>query len=148
MTLAGRERAWLYMHPPSSVSFELVLPERTAFQVGLGIEPAAWDTPTGDGVRFVAEVTPLDGPTPERTVRILDDPLNPRAFAGERVWHDRWVDLSLFGGRRVRLTLRTEAGPTTDFDWAGWADPAIVLQRDARRSGGGLPLPVPTPRSS
>ena len=147
-TIAGRDRAWLYMHPPSQVSFELHLPERAAFQAGLGIEPGAWDSPTGDGVRFVAEVTPLDGPDGSRTIRILDDPLNPRAFSGERVWHDRWVDLSAFGDRSVRLTLRVEAGGSTDFDWAGWADPAIVLQRDARRSGGGPPLPVPTPRSS
>ena len=148
VAIARRERAWLYMHAPSSVSFEVLLPERAAFQAGLGVDPAAWDTPTGDGVRFVAEVTPLGDPGAERTVRILDDPLNPRALAGERIWHDRWVDLSAFGGRRVRLTLRTEAGPTADFDWAGWADPAIVLQRDARRAGGGPPLPVPTPRSS
>ena len=148
VTIAGRERAWLYMHSPSSAAFDLALPQRAAFQAGLGVEPGAWDSPTGDGVRFVAEVTPLDGASPGRTVRVLDDPLNPRAFAGERVWHDRWVDLSAFGGQRVRLTLRTEAGSTTDFDWAGWADPAIVIQGDARRPGGGPPLPLPTPRSS
>jgi hypothetical protein len=148
VTIAGRERAWLYMHSPSSASFELQLPERAAFQAGLGIDPDAWNSPTGDGVRFVAEVTLLDAPEADRTIRVLDQPLNPRAFAGERTWHDRWVDLSAFGGRRVRLTLRTEAGATTDFDWAGWADPAIILQRDARRSGGGPPLPLPTPRSS
>ncbi|HET7769111.1 MAG TPA: hypothetical protein VFN74_10080 [Chloroflexota bacterium] len=146
--IAGRERAWLYMHSPSHASFELTLPPAAAFQAGLGVDPGAWDAPVGDGMRFVAEVTLLDGAEPGRVVRVLDDPLNPRAFAGERVWHDRWVDLSSFGSRRVRLTLRTEPGTTTDFDWAGWADPVIVTQRDARRSGGGPPLPLPTPRSS
>ena len=148
VTIAGRERAWLYMHSPSSASFELVLPQRAALQAGLGVEPGAWDSPTGDGVLFVAEVTPLEGAAGGRTVRVLHDPLNPRALTGQRVWHDRWVDLSAFGGQRVRLTLRTEAGATTDFDWAGWAEPAIVIQRDARRPGGGPPLPLPTPRSS
>jgi len=146
--ITGRERAWLYMHPPSSASFELTLPQRAAFQAGLGVDPSAWNAPNGDGVRFVAEVAPLEGPTANVPVRVLDEPLNPRAFEGERRWHDRWVDLSAFGGRRVRLTLRTEPGATTDFDWAGWADPVIVLQRDARRPGGGPPVPLPTPRSS
>jgi len=148
VSISGRERAWLYMHPPSSASFELSLPKRAAFQAGLGVDPGAWDSPAGDGLRFVAEVTPLGESGAGRVVRILDESLNPRSFPGERVWHDRWVDLSAFGGRRVRLTLRTEAGPTTDFDWAGWADPAIVLQRDARRPGGAPPVPLPTPRSS
>ncbi|HEU5315223.1 MAG TPA: hypothetical protein VFX49_03880, partial [Chloroflexota bacterium] len=148
MRIGDRDRDWLYMHAPSSASFELMLPERAALQAGLGIDPAAWNAPTGDGVRFVAEVTTLGGSRAGEPFRVLDEPLNPRAWGGDRRWHDRWVDLSAFGGRLVRLTLRTEPGPTSDFDWSGWADPAIVVQRDARRPGGGLPVPVPTPRSS
>jgi hypothetical protein len=148
LRIGDRDRAWLYMHAPASASFEILLPERAAFQAGLGIDPGAWNAATGDGVRFVAEVALLDGTQPGAPFRVLDEPLNPRASGDDRRWHDRWVDLSAFGGRRVRLTLRTEPGATSDFDWSGWADPAIVLQRDARRPGGGLPVPVPTPRSS
>ncbi|HEV2126961.1 MAG TPA: 6-pyruvoyl-tetrahydropterin synthase-related protein, partial [Chloroflexota bacterium] len=144
MRIGGRERPWLYMHPLSSVSTMLDLPPRAAFQAGLGVDPRAWSAETGDGVRFVVEVTPAGG----QPVRVLDEHLNPRAFDDQRRWVDRWVDLSAFGGQRVTLTLRTEPGPTADNDWAGWADPVIIVQADARRSGGGSPGPVPTPRAS
>ena len=157
--LEGRERAWLYMHAPSSVSYELDLPERAAFQAGLGVDPEAWTAPTGDGLRFVVEVTPA-GPGRGAAnasgaslgagapVRVLDEHVNPRSFGEHRRWLDRWVDLSVFGGQRVTLTLRTEPGPTAEHDWSGWANPVIVVQRDARRPGGGPPGPVPTPRAS
>ena len=148
MRIGSRERTWLYMHPTSSASFELLLPARAALQFGLGIDPDAWLAPVGDGARFVVEATALGGAGEATPVRVLDEPLNPRAFEEQRRWHDRWIDLSAFGGRRVRLVLRTEAGATSDFDWAGWADPMIVVQRDGRRPGGGPPVPIPTPRSS
>ena len=96
--IAGRERSWLYMHPPASFGYELDLPEGAAFQAGLGVDPRVWDAPGGDGLRFVLEVTPLSGVDQGQTVRVLDEPLNPHAFAGERRWHDRLVDLSAFGG--------------------------------------------------
>jgi hypothetical protein len=142
--IGSRERHWLYMHPPASVSTTLDLPDRAAFQAGLGIDPRVWSADTGDGMRFVVEVTPAGG----TTVRVLDEHLNPRAFDEHRQWVDRWVDLSVFGGQQVTLTLRTEPGPTADHDWAGWAEPAIIIQADVRRAGGGPPGPVPTPRSS
>ena len=148
MRLGDRERAWLYMHPPASAAFELELPSHAAFQAGLGMDPRMWDAPHGDGVRFVAEVTQLSGVGAGETVRVLDEPVNPRASGEDRRWLDRWIDLSAFGGQRVRLTLRTENLATSDNDWAGWASPTIFIQRDARRPGGGPPIPVPTPRAS
>jgi hypothetical protein len=144
LAINGRERRWLYMHPPSSVATTLVLPERAAFQAGLGLDPRTWDADGADGVRFIVEVTPVGGVP----VRVLDEHVNPRARGEDRAWLDRWVDLSAFGGRRVTLTLRTDPQQTPDFDWAGWADPVVVVQGDGRRAGGGPPEPLPTPRSS
>src|SRR5262249_11901784 len=144
LAINGRERRWLYMHPPSSVSTTLVLPERAAFQAGLGLDPRTWDSDGADGVRFIVEVTPVGGVP----VRVRDEHVNPRARGEDRAWLDRWVDLSAFGGRRVTLTLRTDPQQTPDFDWAGWADPVVVVQGDGRRAGGGPPEPLPTPRSS
>jgi hypothetical protein len=139
-----RERRWLYMHPPSSLSASILLPEGAAFQAGLALDPRTWHLEGADGVRFIVEVTPDGG----ETVRVFDEHVNPRARAEDRAWLDRWIDLSAFGGRRVTLTLRTDAAQTPDFDWAGWADPAVVVQRDARRPGGGPPGALPTPRAS
>lgn len=144
LALAGHERTWLYMHPPSSVSITLELPPRAAFQAGLGLDPRTWDQAGADGVRFILEVA-AGGAAPQR---VLDEWVNPHERPDQRRWMDRWVDLSAFGGRRVTVTLRTDPAQSVDFDWAGWADPAIVLQRDARRPGGGPPGPVPTPRAS
>jgi hypothetical protein len=144
LAVAGRERRWLYMHPPSSVALTLDLPSRAAFQAGLGLDPRAWDQEGADGVRFIVDVAPEGGPSQ----RVLDEWVNPHANTEQRRWLDRLVDLSAFGGRRVTLTLHTDPAQTVDYDWAGWADPAIVTLRDGRRTGGGPPGPVPTPRSS
>jgi hypothetical protein len=142
--LPSRERRWLYMHPPSSVSLALTLPPRAAFQAGLGLDPRTWDADGADGVRYLLEVTP-DGGT---TTRVLDEQINPRARTEQRLWLDRWVDLSTFGGQHVTLTLRTDPANTVDYDWAGWADPIVFVQQDARRPGGGPAAPLPTPRAS
>src|SRR5207302_6855105 len=54
-------RQWLYMHPPSSVSVEIAIPphEQTWLQASLTLDPAVWQTDNGDGVRFLATVTPV-----------------------------------------------------------------------------------------
>src|SRR5205823_4817259 len=54
-------RQWLYLHPPSSVSVEVAIParERTWLQASLALNPAIWESETGDGVRFLATVTPV-----------------------------------------------------------------------------------------
>jgi hypothetical protein len=139
-----RERRWLYMHPPASLSASISLPHRAAFQTGLALDPRTWHMDGADGVRYIVEVTTPGG----EAQRVLDEHVNPRARGEHRAWLDRWVDLSAFGGQRVTLTLRTEAARTPDFDWAGWADPVVIVQRDARRPGGGPPAPLPTPRAS
>jgi hypothetical protein len=132
------------MHPPASLSASISLPHRAAFQTGLALDPRTWHMDGADGVRYIVEVTTAGG----EAQRVLDEHVNPRARGEHRAWLDRWVDLSAFGGQRVTLTLRTEAARTPDFDWAGWADPVVIVQRDARRPGGGPPAPLPTPRAS
>ncbi|MDQ3700792.1 MAG: YfhO family protein, partial [Chloroflexota bacterium] len=144
LTIGAHERRWLYMHPPASLSASLLLPQRAAFQAGLALHPQTWHAEGADGVRFILDVTPAGG----ETVRVLDEHVNPRARDEQRAWLDRWIDLSAFGGRRVTLTLRTEGVQTPDFDWAGWADPVVIVQGDARRPGNGPPAPLPTPRAS
>jgi len=144
LAIGGRERRWLYMHPPSSVSVTLTLPPRAAFQAGLGLDPRTWTADGADGVIFALDVT-VEGAAPQR---VFEEHVNPRARGEDRAWLDRWIDLSAFGGKRATLTLRTDPAQTPDFDWAGWADPVVMIQSDARRPGGGAPGPLPTPRSS
>jgi hypothetical protein len=131
LRLGGEERRWLYMHPPSSVTVSLRVPPDAYFQSGLGLNPQTWDTPLGDGVRFIVEV---DGPAGR--VRLLDRHVNPRARTEERRWLDVWVSLEPFAGQSIRLTLRTDQADDPSFDWAGWANPQIVLWPGLRPNPG------------
>ena len=80
-----RARRWLKLHPPAAVTIALTLPANAYFQTGIVLDPAMWHAPLGDGVRFVATITPAGGP--ETT--LFDLPNHPRA-QGE---HRRWIDV-------------------------------------------------------
>jgi hypothetical protein len=131
---ATSRREWLFLHPPSEVSVDVAIPAgRTVWlQSVLALDPATWDAPVGDGVRYQAAVTPIrDGS--EGTPRIvLDRTLNPRAEAAQRRWVPVEADLSPWGGQTVRLTLRTLPGDDLAYDWAGWGDPVVAVREFAR----------------
>ena len=78
--------------------------------------------PLGDGVRFIATITPAGGP--ETT--LFDLPNHPRAQGEHRRWIDVVADLRPWAGQQVRLTLRTEGRQDPANDWAGWGEPVIV----------------------
>jgi hypothetical protein len=127
-------RQWLYLHPPSSVSLEVALPDQPGlqFQAALALDPATWEAPTGDGVRFLVSVVALGATGPAAAGEVLDLEINPRA----RLEHRRWVpvvaDLAPWRGQRVRLTLTTDPRADLTYDWAGWANPVIVTRHTAR----------------
>src|SRR4029450_517512 len=56
-----RTRRWLFAHAPAEVAVEVVVPRGALFQTSLALDPAAWEGPLGDGVRFVVGVTPVGG---------------------------------------------------------------------------------------
>ena len=124
----ARPRRWLYMHPPAEVAVDVALPPVSPggaglyLQAALALDPAAWSAPTGDGVRFAAAVAPAGG---AETI-VLDAALNPRARGEQRRWVEVLADLSPWGGRTVRLVLRTEPRADPTYDWAGWGEPAVV----------------------
>ncbi len=129
--VAGEQRRWLYMHPPSRVSIRLRVPPQAYLQAGLALDPATWTADVGDGVRFLVEA---DGPSGHAL--LLDRQLNPRARLDERGWNDIWVSLAPVAGQEVTLTLRTEPGEDLSFDWAGWANPQVVVWEAARPNPG------------
>jgi hypothetical protein len=129
--VAREERRWLYMHPPSAVGVRLRVPRHAYFQAGLALDPDAWSTPTGDGVRFILQAERANG-----SVVLLDRHLNPRAREEERRWNDVWVSLAPLAGEDVRLLLRTDPAQDATFDWAGWANPQVVIWDAARPQPG------------
>jgi hypothetical protein len=123
----GEDRRWLYMHPPGEAAVQLRVPGHALFQAGLALDPQAWFTDFGDGVRFIVEVE-----APSGRYTLLDRHVNPRARSEERRWIDTWVSLEAFAGQDVRLILRTDAAQDVAYDWAGWANPQVVVWRSLR----------------
>jgi len=39
------------------------------------------------------------------------------------------INLSAYQGKEIKLKFMTDSGPNNDnrFDWAGWGDPAIII---------------------
>ena len=117
-----RARRWLKLHPPAAVTVALTLPANAYLQTGIVLDPAMWQAPLGDGVRFIATITPAGGP--ETT--LFDIPNHPRAQGEHRRWIDVVADLRPWAGQQVQLTLRTDGRQDPANDWAGWGEPVIV----------------------
>lgn len=143
----GTGRRWLYMHPPGRVTVRLTPPEGAVFQAGLALRPDSWETPEGDGVHFVVEVVPVDGPGGMRT--LLFQRINPRAFVDERRWVDIRADLGEWAGRPIDLTLRTDPVDSVAYDWAGWGNPMVVVPVGVLRPPNGPqpPASIHAPRT-
>jgi hypothetical protein len=125
--VGAKSRRWLFAHPPTQIGVDVDVPVDAYFQVALGMDPAVWQAPLGDGVRFMATIASAaeSGTAPPETV-LLDHFLNPRAKGEQRRWVDVLADLRPWAGQRVHLTLKTEARTDPLYDWAGWGEPAIV----------------------
>ena len=122
-----RERRWLYMHPPATLTVEVAIPPRAIFQTGLAVDPAVWYQSEAHGVRFLLEVA-----TPDGWSALLNRHVAPRQRAADRRWIDEVVDLGALAGQTVTLRLRTEPVATLAYGWGGWAEPLILVRDTAR----------------
>jgi hypothetical protein len=134
--LAGASRRqWLYMHPPSSVSVDVALPagREVWFNAALALDPEAWSAAAGNGVVFQAFVTRLSGTEAAgQPTAVLDRTIDPRSSVEHRRWVPAEVDLTAWAGSTIRLTLRTDPRGDLANDWAGWANPVVVVRDFAR----------------
>jgi hypothetical protein len=129
-TIVNSQKAVIFMHPESYAAYTLRLPntqpgEKIFLKFSAGISPDSWSQP-GDGVDFRVDV---QGASPAQTV--FSQYLNPKGAAADRRWMDAKIDLSAFAGQDVRILLKTSSGPASDpqFDWAGWGEPMIVIEK-------------------
>jgi hypothetical protein len=114
------EKAVLWMHPPSNVSYRLTLPSeaRLAFEVALS--PEVWQQ-EGDGVEFQITLDSAQG-----FEQIYWRAVDPRHNSGDQRWFDEQIDLSSYAGQEVVITLLTYPRSNNSWDWAGWAHPIIT----------------------
>jgi hypothetical protein len=120
--LADEERQGTYVHPPWSVSRTLVPGPQARLVGSLGLVDECWSS--SNGVDYVVTIT-RPGALPSTVFRYW---LCPRVNACDRNWVDVAVDLSMYSGETITVTLRTEAGYEGNLscDSAVWARPVVV----------------------
>jgi hypothetical protein len=121
--IGGEKRRVLFMHPPSAVEYDVLVPAAARLGFGFALAPGVWNK-SGDGVLFRVD---LDEGTGER-VELFSQYINPKAVEPDRKWHDAEIDLSLYEGQRVTLIFSTEPGPQNNnaFDEAAWSEPKVT----------------------
>jgi hypothetical protein len=125
MTVAGRRRRALLVHPTSRVLLDPVpVPSGAHVEVRLGIDERAWDK-GGDGVLFRLLARTSRGGEHLLLERYLD----PKARHADRRWLEEAADVGSLAGRRVSFVLETLPGPDgdTSYDWSAWAGLDLVV---------------------
>ena len=109
-------RRSMYVHTPATLEYLLRVPDRGRLDLGLGV--LRRDIP----VTFEVSAEPADG----ETAILLEETVSDRD-----AWTQRFVDLTHFAGRviRLRLETRSEAAPTVAF----WAAPTLTGDRTTSR---------------
>lgn len=113
----------IFQHPPSHITFPAVKVGKEAIlYFAIGVKEAAWPHIKNE-VRFTISVES----TPGREI-ILDAKLHPRRRKADRGWQRLEVDLSRFEGQSIRIILQTRVAwrRSTEYAWAGWANPRLV----------------------
>jgi hypothetical protein len=119
--LEGEVRPVLWMHPPSSATYRILVPADAALEFAPALDPEVWYPQCGDGVRFTIRVN--DGRHQETLFQQIVD---AKSLPEDRRWHDTRIDLGVYAGQQITLTFLTEPLETTDWDWAGWGTPVLV----------------------
>jgi hypothetical protein len=114
-------RPAVWLHPPSRVSFAVIVPSAGQLSFGVGVDSGVWDKQESDGVEF--EVTVATAATIEQVYwRTVDPGHSP----GDRRWFDEQIDLSDFAGQEAVITLITYPRGNNSWDWAGWSHPTLT----------------------
>lgn len=130
----AKKNLLLFMHPESSAQFLISLPnvgdsQTINFNLSVGMLPQSW-LMEGDGVQF--EVGLIAG---GETETLFEAYIDPKQNLSKRYWHPVSLDLTAYQGDTVSIILKTSAGPNNDnrFDWAGWGNPAIIIENHPTR---------------
>src|SRR6266550_2427654 len=113
----------IFQHPPSTITFPaLKVGTEAILYFALGVKEAAWPR-LKNKVRFTISVESTSG----REI-VFDAKLHPRLRRSDRGWQRRELDLSRFAGQSIRIILQTRVAwrRSTEYAWAGWANPRLV----------------------
>ena len=122
--IGGETQSVLAAVSTSTITYIFDLPAHAQFKTALALNPAIWHPDKGDGVEFVVRLQ-----AGAQGHELLRRYIDPKHSAADHTWHTVSIDLSAYGGQQVQLALTTLPGPKGDssYNWAGWAQPKIVL---------------------
>ena len=119
----------IFQHPASAITFSpRRIGKNAKLLFGCGIKQAAWPH-IKSPVRFVIEI----GTETDRKA-VFKARLDPRKREADRKWQRRELDLSVYEGQTIQVILQTSVGwrRSTEYAWAGWANPRIVHDVEAK----------------
>jgi hypothetical protein len=123
MILAREVETAIFQHPPSTITFPaLEIGEQAVLQFACGIKEAAWPL-IKSAVRFTISIESAG-----KRQRVFETKLQPRTRKSDRGWQEHELDISRYAGQSIRVILRTSVAwrQSTEYAWAGWANPRIV----------------------
>ncbi len=115
-TLGNDVRRVLFMNPDAAVQRSVAVPPGAKLVFGAGLNPKARPMRKAP-VLFAAAVD--NEPVWSREI-------GPGGTGQEPAWVEASVDLAAWAGRTARISLVTRA-KDTDYAWAGWAEPRVVV---------------------
>jgi len=113
-TIGGKRCNTVFAHPPSKWSWKVTTRLGSKLAFFAGIDPEVHDKTAP--VTFAVEINDK---------RVWSCVLDPKENEADRQWRRGEVDLSRWEGRRVKVTMTTEA-EMLENAWAGWGAPRIT----------------------
>lgn len=122
-TIGARKENVLFENPNTEVTYKMKVPEGAKIKLSLALNPAVWSPEKGEGVKFELELS-ASGKKEKIFSRFID----PKNKPEDRKWHDVEVNLYQYARKRVAISFITRAD-NTDYGWAGWGKPRIVVPK-------------------
>jgi hypothetical protein len=122
VTIQGESLRSIFAHPTSRIIYTLDVPPDAVLRTSVALRPRVW-TLDGDGAVFRVGIEAESGH------RELDwRSVQPQALEGDRRWFPMEMDLSAYGGQRVKLLFHTQPGLAGNAvnDACVWGAPRIV----------------------
>jgi radical SAM superfamily enzyme YgiQ (UPF0313 family) len=119
--IEGEDRMCILMHPPGKAVYRVNVRPRSRLSFGMAFSADVWDKPGGGAFFEISVKRKL-----RRELVIFSEYVDPKNNLDHRRWLDRELDLTMFGGKTVELTLSTRTGPgQNQFCAAFWSRPFL-----------------------
>ncbi|MDD1696567.1 MAG: ABC transporter ATP-binding protein [Methanoregula sp.] len=116
-------RKIIFAHPPSQLTYSLMIEPRSLIAFAIGIMPEVWDK-IPQGVKFDIDIF-SDG----QRENIFSRVLQPKRNIGDRGWHNFLISLEKYSGKKASMIFRT-SGSSDDlsYGWSAWGWMRIIQQ--------------------